>query len=181
MKSNDRFKWGEGLVPGIALVFGIAYWIQIVDAPKTAIHWPIIVTVITLVFWLAIVIRLFIQPKKADKTQTKRTVVTPDETDTRSIGLEKPPLREKKKLTQHGWVPPMLILLLPVLYLVAMPYTGFALGSFIFLLSLFKLLGGKSWMPMVGIAFLVTTMLYVAMVVLMQIALPRLAVGGFLL
>lgn len=181
MKTSNPINWGEMLIPGIALAFGLAYWAQISDAPKTAIYWPIVVTLIASAFWLAIVVKfIFLQRKNIE--------VVPFDTDEPTVKSSKKSHSDEINLPEknsdisiNSWLPPVLILLLPIVYLLLMPYIGFAVGSFLFLLTMFKLLGGRSWKHMIGIALLITTVLYVAMVVLMQIALPRLAIGGFLL
>jgi hypothetical protein len=62
-----------------------------------------------------------------------------------------------------------------------MPSLGFAISSLLFLTLLFRLLGGRSWLVNGLVALAMTAFLYVAMIVLMQMALPRLEIGSILL
>lgn len=153
-ENKKRFNPSETIVPGIALLFGIAYFVQTSDASWTAIKWPYALAVLAGIFWLGIV---------AVYVFTHRSV------------------SEKKEDLPTLNYKPLIILIAPLLYITTMPYLGFALSSFLFLVLLFRWLGGKSWMMNSAIAFTITAVLYVAMILLMQMSLPRLEIGSFLL
>lgn len=157
-ESKKGFNPQESIVPGIALLFGIAYFVQTTDAPWIAIKWPYALAGLTAVFWLAVVgVYVFSRPAGP--------------TDQKTSPAEK--LATKKK--------PLIILIAPVIYIFSMQYIGFALSSLIFLSLLFRALDGRSWWRNILIAFGITAFLYVAMILLMQMALPRLEIGSFIL
>ncbi len=153
-KTKRGFNPGEAIIPGVSLAFGIAYFVQTKDASMVAIKWPYILAALTGVLWLGVVSVYLFSPR----TVAAKTVVS------RSQILK-----------------PILILVAPIAYIIIMPYLGFALSSMLFLAMLFRRLGGESWIRNIGIAFLITAFLYMAMVVLMKMSLPRLAIGSFLL
>lgn len=153
-ESKKHFNPQEAIVPGITLLFGIAYFVQTTDAPWVAIKWSYALAGLTGVFWLAVTaVYVFSRSAKQDENLSSFTA--------------------KKK--------PLIILVAPIIYIAIMPYIGFALSSLIFLSLLFRALGGKSWWRNILIAFCITAFLYVAMILLMQMALPRLEIGSFLL
>ncbi|SDZ83148.1 Tripartite tricarboxylate transporter TctB family protein [Desulfuromusa kysingii] len=152
-KNKKRFNPNEAIVPGISLLFGIAYFVQTADASWIAIKWAYGLGTLTGLFLLGIIFTyVFSIPVKKEKTDT--------------------PANKYK---------PLIILIAPLLYIATMPYLGFALSSFVFLTLLFRWLGGKSWSRNTIIAFTITAVLYVAMVLLMQMSLPRLEIGSFIL
>jgi len=153
-ESKKRINLQEAIVPGLALLFGIAYFVQTSDAPAVAIKWPYALAGLTLVFWLAVV-GFYVLGRPGEGETQKNS------------------LADLKK--------PLFILVAPIIYIAVMPYIGFALSSLAFLTLLFRFLGGKSWWRNILVAFCITSFLYVAMVLLMQMALPRLEIGSFLL
>jgi len=153
-ETKKRFNPQETIVPGIALFFGIAYFLQTTDAPWVAIKWPYALAALTALLWLGVVGRyLFV-----------RTALKPS-----TVGAS------------AGRLKPLIILVAPLIYIVSMPYLGFALSSLVFLALMFRCLGGLSWGLNLLVAFTITAFLYLTMVLLMQMALPRLEVGSFLL
>jgi len=151
---KKRFDPYEAIVPGIALFFGVAYFFQTSDASWVAIKWPYALAALTGIFWLGIVaVYVFSHPSAREAKES--------------------PSIEKYK--------PLVILIAPLLYIAMMPFLGFALSSFLFLALLFRWLGGRSWLRNIAIAFSITAILYVAMIILMQMSLPRLEIGSFLL
>lgn len=76
---------------------------------------------------------------------------------------------------------PLLILLAPILYILATTYLGFALASVLFLLIMFRCLGGISWWRNILVALTITGSLYFIMIGLMEMSLPRLDLGFILL
>ncbi len=153
-KKKRRFNSGEAIIPGVSLAFGVAYFLQTTDGSMVALRWPYIIAVIAGLLWLAVVVFFLFDPRP--------------ETVKNSIGWA-----EISK--------PALIFCAPIVYIGVMPYIGFALGSFLFLTILFRFFGGLSWLRNLAVAFSITLFLYVAMVILMKMSLPRLAIGSFLL
>lgn len=152
--SRKRFNLEEAIIPGISLVFGIAYFVQTSDASWVAIKWPYALAALTAVLWLGVVAVYVFSRPVGDKTSERK---------------------------MSGGFKPLIILAAPILYIVLMPYLGFALSSLLFLTLLFRSLGGRSWVRNFLIALTITAFLYVAMILLMQMSLPRLEIGSFLL
>lgn len=152
MKPNKRrLNFGELIIPGIALLFGILYLVQTTDAPAVAIKWPYAVIGITTAFWLVVVARnIFTRG------------ATPMES---SVNLSRP----------------IMMIVAPVGYLTVLPYLGFSISSFVFLTMLFRLLGGKSWRSNVMIAFLMSLFLHLMLITFLNMSLPRLEIMGFVI
>jgi hypothetical protein len=153
-KKRKRFNGGEAIIPAISLAFGAAYFLQTWDASMVAIKWPYIIAAIALLLWLGVVACYL---------------------------FDKRPRVKKMSL---GWADiskPVLIFVAPIVYIATMQYIGFAIGSLLFLTILFRILGGLSWLRNFLVALSITSFLYVSMVILMKMALPRLAIGSFLL
>lgn len=150
---KKRFNPNEAIVPGIALLFGIAYFVQTADASWVAIKWAYGLGALTGLFLLGIIFTYVFST----------------------------PVSEGKKDASANKYKPLIILIAPLLYIASMPYLGFGLSSFLFLTLLFRWLGGESWLRNTIIAFTITAVLYVAMILLMQMSLPRLEIGSFLL
>jgi len=152
---KKRFNLEEAIVPGISLIFGIAYFVQTTDASWVAIKWAYALAILTAILWLGVVgVYVFSRSEKSSTSEEKPTGVK---------------------------VKPLIILVAPILYITLMPYIGFGLSSLLFLTLLFRCLDGRSWVRNILIAFTITAFLYVAMILLMQMALPRLEIGSFLL
>lgn len=153
-KKKKRFNPGEAIVPGVSLAFGAAYFLQTMDGSMVALRWPYIIAVIAGLLWLAVVVFFLFdhRPETAEKSMGRKEMGKP-----------------------------ALIFCAPIVYIGIMPYIGFALGSFLFLMILFRCLGSLSWAGNLTVAFSITSFLYITMVILMKMSLPRLAVGSFLL
>lgn len=150
-KNKERFNPGEAIIPGISLAFGIGYFIQIRGASMVAVKWPYMIAVLTGLLWLGVAFFfLFDDRQKA-----------PVDVD-------------KRKKTGRS----LLILGAPLIYIGTMPYVGFAVGSFLFLTILFRVLGGRAWITNGLISVSITGFLYVTMIVLMKMSLPRLVIGS---
>ena len=152
--NKKRFNPNEAIVPGITLLFVIAYFVQTADASWVAIKWPYALAALAGVFWLGVVAVYVFSHPSASETK------------------ENAPAQKYK---------PLVILIAPILYIATMPYLGFALSSLLFLVLLFRWLGGKSWLRNTAIAFTITAVLYVSMILLMQMSLPRLQIVSFIL
>lgn len=152
--SKKRFNPQEAIVPGIALLFGIAYFLQTTDAPWVAIKWPYALAALTFVLWLGVVACYLFTRRDAASAEAKAA---------------------------GSRMKAVIILVAPLVYIASMPWLGFALSSLIFLTLLFRALDGRSWVINLSVAFVITAFLYVAMILLMQMSLPRLEIGSFLL
>jgi hypothetical protein len=62
-------------------------------------------------------------------------------------------------------------------FALAMPYTGFTLGCFVFLAVLFRRLGDWSWVRSAGVAAVASALLYVGLIRLADVPLPSGMVG----
>jgi hypothetical protein len=149
-----KFPLGETLVPGLAFLFVLAYLIQTKGASLTVMRWPYMILVITALLWLGVIGRYVL----------------------RGLAEENQEVFNLRRL-----LIPALMIFVPSLYLLAMPYLGFALSTLIFLLLLFRLLGGCTWQVNFSIALIMTLVLHFALIILMHMALPRLEIGSFVL
>lgn len=145
---------GETIVPGLTLLFGLAYLVQTRDASATAMRWPYIIIVTMGVLWLAVVY-LYV----FSRSETKRTT---------SVDL--------RSLAMHGK-----LVIAPLVYLAVMPHLGFALSTFLFLQLLFRMLGSRSWGLNLLIALILTSVLQCGLISLLHMSLPRLQIGSFFL
>lgn len=145
---------GETIVPGLTLLFALAYMIQTRDGSATAMRWPYIIASATGALWLAVVCRYVFARSKS--TPSARF-------DLRALAA------------------PGTMVVAPLVYLAVMPYLGFALSTFLFLPILFRVLGSRSWRHNLLIALVLTVVLQLGLVVLMHMSLPRLQVGSFVL
>ena len=150
-KGQKRFNPEEAIIPAITLAFGVAYFVQTRDATLVAIKWPYIIAALTAVLWLAVVANFMFDKR------------------------EQPP---KIKLIDSDKGKVLLILIAPIIYVASMPYIGFGIGSLLFLTILFRILGSRSLITNVLVAFSVTAFLYLSMIVLMKMSLPRLIIGS---
>jgi len=153
-RKKVQFQLGEVLVPGLALLFVLAFLVQTRGASMTVMRWPYMMLAVTAIFWLGIVGRYIFSAAE----ETEKTSFAP-----------------KQLLI------PALMVVAPILYLVAMPYLGFALSTLLFLPTLFRLLGSRSWKANLVIALIMTVALHMSMIVLMKMSLPRLEIGSFIL
>ncbi len=142
----------EAVIPALTLLFAAAYLIQTADAPPIAIKWPYIVISATAVLWLGIL-----------------------------VGYVFKPVVSQPGLSMSKAGKPILMIVAPLCFLVSMPFLGFSLSCFLFLLILFKLLGSKSWLHAIGTALLISAFLHLALIVFMNMSLPRLELGSFVL
>lgn len=141
-------------IPGLALLFALAFLYQTRDASMTVMRWPFMMLTITGILWLGVVGRYVFFDGDKERTPLPR-------------------------LSQY--LLPALMVVVPVLYLVLMPYLGFAVSTFLFLPTMFRLLGSRSWKANLVIAVVLTVVLQLAMIVLLHMELPRLEIGSFVL
>ena len=52
-----RIDWGEAVVPGIGLVFGLSFFSQTGNAPKDAMQWPYLTAAAAFSLWVPIVVK----------------------------------------------------------------------------------------------------------------------------
>jgi hypothetical protein len=145
---------GEAIIPGLTLLFGLAYMVQTWGASMTVMRWPYIIAAVTGLLWLLLVVRyVFSSRGKAERG---------------GAGF-------------HRFKKPALMVIVPIIYLALMPYLGFALSTFLFLSALFRLLDSRSWRHNLVIALALTAVLQFALIGLMHMSLPRLEIGTFTL
>ena len=153
--SRRAVNWGEAIVPGIALLFGAAFFFQTYAGPSKALYWPIIVAVVFGVFWLLAVIKfLFMTPTEP---------AAPD--DKKSGGIV---ARYGRSLLIGGGA---------LVYVILVPYLGFTVGSFLFMLAIFRGLGSRKWLTNILVSIGITAFLHVALIVLMKMSLPQIQLG----
>ena len=147
---------GEAVVPAIGLVFGISFFLQTGDAPDDAMQWPYLAAAAALLLWVPLVFKYVLR---------------------RGVRSEKTALAALLKDNRRV----VFILCSPLGYLLIMPYMGFTLANFLLLLFVFRGLGGKRWVRNVAVAFAISFFLHLGLVVFMQLSLPRLTIGSFVL
>ena len=145
---------GEAVVPGIAVAFGISYFIQTADAPEVALFWPAVTATVAGLLLLVVCVQAFL----------KRPSAAVD---------SKQPQEKQGRIFR-----PALILAGPLGYLFMLPYLGFSLANFIFMLCLFRGLGSAKWGRNLLVAAVIAAFLHLALIVFMKLSLPRLVVGG---
>ncbi len=154
-KPQRRIDWGEAVVPGIGLLFCLAYYIQTWNAPRSAMFWPIMVSVVAGLFWVLVVVKfLFVRRPTASESQQ----------------LTWPGFKKR-----YGRL--LLIGLGAIGYVTAVPYIGFSISNFIFMQVIFRGLGSRRWATNVAVALGITLFLHVALIVLMKLSLPQLTLG----
>ena len=148
-----KINLGEAVVPTIGLVFGISFFLQTGDAPPDAMQWPYLAAGAVLLLWLPILFKFVL----------KR--------ETRSEKIQMSWLwRDGRRV--------LFIFCAPVAYLMLMPHLGFSLSNFFLLLIVFRGLGGQNWIRNVSVAVVITVFLHLALIVFMQLSIPRLTIGG---
>jgi len=151
---RKRINWGETTVPLLALVFGIAYFLQTRDAPAIALYWPIIIAVVAGLLWIAVVVQFIFL--KRDVTRQSRTNLSEVINNSKRPGL---------------------ILFGSVGYLLAVPWLGFSLSNFFFMLIIFRGLGSRRLLQNIIVAAGITAFLHIALISLMKMSLPQLNLG----
>ncbi|MBI9086307.1 MAG: tripartite tricarboxylate transporter TctB family protein [Desulfobacterales bacterium] len=159
--SRQSFPWGETIVPGLTLVFGLSYFFQTRGAPRVAMYWPLIIAVIAALFWLAVVFQFIIGPARV-RTAENRTA------ENRTAKEESAPAPMKR---------PALILMATMGYLVLVTRIGFTMANLLFMLTVFRGLGSRAWGRNVAVALCIAGFLYFALVFVMKLSLPQLELG----
>lgn len=154
-----RINWGEAVVPILTLLFGVAFLLQTLDAPKVAIFWPAIIGSLTCALWLAVVVK-FVLLKEAISENGKKV--------------------DAKKIFDD-FKRPGLVLFGSFGYLFALPWLGFTLSNFVFMLIIFRGLGSTKWLNNVLIALGIAIFLHISLIVVMQLSLPQLDLYVFTL
>jgi hypothetical protein len=155
-KSRRTINWGEAVVPGIGLLFGIAYFLQVTDASWVALYWPVLIAAISGFLWLVIVLSFVIS--KGEQVQPRRF----------SLSW----VREKGRKVS-------LIFLASIGYLLVIPYLGFSLTNFCFMILVFRCLGSRKWAQNLVVALVITLFLHFALIVFMKMSLPQLSIGKY--
>jgi hypothetical protein len=155
-KSRKTINWGEAVVPGVGLLFGIAYFLQVTDASWVALYWPVLIAAISGILWLMIVLSFVVS--KGEQVQRDRF----------SLSW----VREKGRKVS-------LIFLASIGYLVVIPYLGFSLTNFCFMILVFRCLGSRKWAQNLVVALVITVFLHFALIVFMKMSLPQLSIGKY--
>ena len=154
--SRQPFSWGETIVPGLALVFGLSYFLQTRGAPREAMYWPVIIAVIAGLFWLAVVFQFIIGPARVRTAENRAAKETAASADMKR---------------------PALILSATLGYLLLVPRVGFTMANLLFMLTVFRGLGGRAWGRNLAVALCIAGFLYFALVFVMKLSLPQLELG----
>jgi cobalamin synthase len=144
---------GQAVVPAIAIIFAISYFIQTAEAPEGTLIWPAAMAVLAGVLLLIILVQLFFQKKEPQKTS----------------------------LSSLKWdtvLKPLMILMGPILYVALLPVLGFTPANLIFLSLMFRALGGTRWLQNFVVAFIIALFLHLTLIVFMKLSLPRLVLSG---
>ena len=147
-----QIDWGEAIIPILALLFGVAFLLQTLDAPNVAIFWPIIIGSLTCALWLSVVVKFVLFKKRISKDKKKVDVIK----------------------IFNDFKRPGLILFGSFGYLLALPWLGFTLSNFAFMLIIFRGLGGTKWLNNVLIALGIAIFLHISLIVIMKLSLPQL-------
>ena len=139
------------VVPGIALLFAVAYFVQTRGAPSVAIYWPVITAVGLGILWGVILLK-YVLPKKTSASSDL-------------------PVREDffKAIERPG-----LILGASIVYLMVVPLLGFTMSNFVFMLLLFRGLGSRRWVKNIQVAIGIAAFLHLALITFMKLTLPQL-------
>jgi len=143
---------GEAVVPALTLAFVAAYFFQVRDAPAVALYWPLTVAAVLALFWVAVVVRFV-------------------------WVLQGPSGSVPKKATGSLSARSALVFFTSVGYLAAVSWLGFTLSNIVFMLVIFRGLGGRTWIRNIVVALAIAAFLHVGLVVLMQLSLPQLDLG----
>ncbi len=154
-----RINWGETIIPGLALAFGMAFFFQTRDAPPTVMYWPLIAASLTALLGILIFFRFIV-------------VKTEEPVSTAPKGIETR-MREAKKMG--------VVFLGATAYLASLSYLGFSICNFLFMLAVCHGLGGRKWVHNVFVALGVTVFLHLILIVLMKMNLPRLDLGWLMI
>lgn len=154
-----KVNWGEAIVPGIALAFGMAFFLQTRDAPPAVMYWPVIAAVLTGILGILIIFRFVVG------TTREAVAVAP-----KGMAAK---MREAKK--------PGVVFLCSTAYLAALPYVGFSICNILFMLAVFRGLGGRKWVLNIFVALGLTIFLHLILIVLMKMNMPRLDIGWLMI
>lgn len=147
-----RINWGEAVIPILTLLFGVVFLLQTLDAPNVAIFWPAIIGSLTCALWLVVVVKYVLLKEKISENEKK--------------------VDEKKIF--DDFKRPGLVLFGSFGYLFALPWLGFTLSNFVFMLIIFRGLGGTRWLNNVLIALGIAIFLHISLIIIMQLSLPQL-------
>ncbi len=155
-KPRRTLNWGEATIPGVALLFAIAYFIQVMDAVWVALYWPVLIAVVLGLLWVMVVFSFIVSKG--------------EEADRRQFSIS------------WFWGKGQrvsLIFLASIGYLLAISYLGFSITNFCFMILIFRLLGSKKWTQNIVVALIITLFLHFALVVFMKMSLPQLSIGKY--
>ncbi len=152
--SKKNINWGECIVPGLTFVFALVYFIQVKNAPWGAIYWPALIATILLPIWVLIIYSFALE--NIEKSQPKSFSIS---------------------WFWKGGSKVSIIFIASIGYLISIPYLGFSITNFIFLFSIFRLLGNKNIIQNFSLSFIITLFLHLSFIVAMKLELPQLCIG----
>jgi len=123
-----------------------------------ALYWPIIIGIVVGSLWIAVVVKfVFLKKDAIRQTRIKFSDIT-------------------AKSRRPG-----IVLVCSAGYLLAVPWLGFSLSNFLFMLVLFRCLGSPRWLQNFVVALGITVFLHIALITFMKLSLPQLNLGIFTL
>ena len=155
-KPRRTINWGEAIIPGLGLLFVIAYFIQVTDASWVALQWPVLIAIVSGLLWLVIVLSfVFSKGEQARRGHFSLSW-----------------LWEKGRKVS-------MIFLASIGYLLAISYLGFSITNFCFMILVFRCLGSKKWVQNLVVALVITLFLHFGLIVFMKMSLPQLSIGNY--
>lgn len=155
-KPRRTINWGEAIVPGLGLLFAIAYFIQVTDASWVAVYWPVLIAIILGILWLMTLFSFLLS--KGEQVDRRHFSISWFSGKGRKVSL---------------------IFLASIGYLLAISYLGFSISNFCFMILIFRCLGSKKWVQNIVVALVITLFLHVALVVFLKMSLPQLSIGNY--
>jgi len=155
-KPRRTINWGEAIVPGLGLLFAIAYFIQVTDASWVAIYWPVLIAVVLGLLWLMVVCSFILS--KGEEAERRHFSISWFWGRGRKVSL---------------------VFSASIGYLLAISYLGFSITNFCFMILIFRLLGSKKWTQNIVVALVITLFLHFALIVFMKMSLPQFSIGKY--
>ena len=154
--SRKTINWGECIIPGLALIFAILYFIQVKNAPWGAIYWPFLIAIILLPIWVMIIYNFALTDN--EKSQHGSFSIS---------------------WFLKGGLKVSIVFVASVGYLVCIPYIGFSITNFLFMISIFRFLGNKNIIQNITLSLIITLFLHISFIFAMKLDLPQLCIGPF--
>lgn len=154
-KDNKIIKGEELIIPILFLLFSLIYLAQVWQEAYIVVLWPFIVMALLLGSIIFLLIKLFVEqtePKAKPKKMLANIILW---------------LSDNRK--------PLFIVLFTILYLSFLPYLGFSLSNFLYLMVLFWVLGTHQFLSNISLAAAISAILHLIMIEFLQMTIPRLS------